>query len=239
MKKLVPAVIFLLAAATYTVANAISKKQTEETVPARETVVTTDEADLNEDYKTEPESFSTNVERWNKEMCVYSNFKYGFAVQLPRDVVWWLTTGTSKHTVVKFAQPHTNMVLFANIQEVDARAKDMDMWDKFEEMKQYVAKDVVSHVSNNSKETIKDLKLYKVTFCGKHALKQQYTAIVSDDRYEEPDIYYSMNYILIRDRYLYNFTVKCYKDVYDEMQKDGIRLEDWLKCFSMIPFGTD
>jgi hypothetical protein len=187
------------------------------------------------DEVTTPDSYENEVERWDAENCIYSNFKYGVAFTLPKEMVWHKISGTSKHTVVKFVQPDTQLMLFVNINPIEGSPKVTDIWDVYEEFTNTYLQMVKSTVNHNSAEQIEDLNYKKAEFCGKHAIKLRYTSILGDDRHVEKKRLTTIDYTFFYNNTTTTVTVKCYDEIIEIFKSQDITMEDFLKSFQLIP----
>lgn len=185
--------------------------------------------------KTTPDSYETNEERWDAGNCIYSNFKYGVAFSLPQNMAWHKVSGTAKHTVVKFVQPDTQLTLFVNINPIEGSAKVTDIWDVYEEYTSTIQQLVKGAVNRNSAEQIEDYTSKKADFCGKHAVKTRYTSILGDDRHDEKMRITTIDYTFFYNNSTTTVTVKCYDEIIDFFNSQGIAMEDFLKSFQLTP----
>lgn len=186
-------------------------------------------------YHTTPESFETSSERWDAENCIYANFMYGIAFTLPCDMAWHKVSGTSKHTIVKFVQPDTQLTLFVNHNPIQGETKYNDIWDIYDEYIQTISSVLKNAVSQNSAETIEDFNYRKAEFCGKHAVKVRYTSVYGDDRHEEKTRLTTIDYSFFYNNGSTTVSVKCFNKAIDYFREKGITLEDFLKGFQLIP----
>ena len=186
-------------------------------------------------YHTTPESFETSSERWDAENCIYANFMYGIAFTLPGDMAWHKVSGTSKHTIVKFVQPDTQLSLFVNYNPIQGETKYNDIWDIYDEYIQTICSALKNVVSHNSAETIEDINYRKAEFCGKHAVKIRYTSVYGDDRHEEKTLITAIDYSFLYNNGTTTVSVKCYNKVLDILKEKGYTMEDFLKGFQLTP----
>ena len=180
-----------------------------------------------------------NIERWDAKSASYSNFKHGFALSLPKDVSWRKISGSAKHTVVKFVQPDSKLTIFVNINKLSKDwAKKLatnDIWEIYEFFVNSVKKNVLPKVEANTSEKISRFLHKKVTICGKHAIKMKYNSVKEDDRYEDVVHITTLDYTFLHNNSTYTLSIKCYDNVLEELNKDGITLEDFAKSFQIIP----
>lgn len=173
------------------------------------------------------------IERWDPNSCVYSNYKYGFVWVLPSDLEWHYVAGTSKHTIFKVVEPVTQMTVYANItsyEGVDLR--NVDFWDGFETMKK-ARQEANGIMQANGGDQINDISFEKCTFCNRHAAKEYFENTMDDDRYDEPVKISALSYHFYHYNYSFTITVKCYKEIYDLLGNDGIM--QYFKGFNLIP----
>ena len=194
---------------------------------------TTTESNEKEGFISRPESFETESERWDCNGCSYSNFDYGFSFKLPSDIAWHLIRGTAKHTVVKFFQPDTEITLFVNINELENK-KVNDIWDIYDLYTIHVLPMAISRMQSIG-ETIKEHNYKKSSFCGHHAIKVRYLSSYQDDRFEKPLEVTSIDYTIIYKGVLLTVSLKAYSEVVSELSEEGLNIEDYLKCFILLP----
>lgn len=183
------------------------------------------------------ECYKDDIERWDSQSATYSNFKYGFAFSLPTAVTWCKTPGSAKHTVVKFVQPDTELTIFVNINRAQ-KLKSNDIWDVYEFFVNSVEKDVLPTVEANTSEKISRFLHKKVTICGKHAVKVMYNSVKRDDRYNDEVCITTLDYTFVHNNSTYTLSIKCYDEVLEELNKNGITLEDFAKSFQIIPINS-
>lgn len=191
------------------------------------------------DEVTKPDSYENEVERWDAENCIYSNFKYGVAFALPNNMAWHMVSGTSKHTVVKFIQPDTQLALFVNINPIEGPSQVTDIWDVYEEYTTTVFQLAMNKANQISAEQLEDYHFKKAEFCGKHAIKTRYTSILGDDRYVEKKHLTSINYTFLYNNSTTTVSVKCFDDARELFNSQGITMEDFLKSFQLIHISND
>lgn len=185
--------------------------------------------------RTTPNSYENNEERWDAENCVYSNFKYGVAFTLPKNMAWHKVSGTAKHTVVKFVQPDTQLTLFVNISPFEGATKVSDIWDVYEEYTNTILEVVKNKVNSISAEQIEDYYFKKAEFCGNHAIKTRYSSIFGDDRHDEKKRIITIDYTFLYNKSTTTVTVKCYDEIMDLFINQGFTMEDFLKSFQLTP----
>lgn len=188
-------------------------------------------------YKTTPDSYKTDDESWDADNCVYSNFKYGFSFMLPNDVAWHLTTGTSIHTVFKIVQPDTELTMFVNVHPL-TNIKG-DMWDNYDLFVNQVLPTSMDATNAYSAEQVNSSRHEKCEFCGKHAIKVEYESTLYDDRYDAPIDIETINYVFLHHGALTTLALKTYTDVKDALLEDGIKVENLLTSFLLIPTKED
>ncbi len=187
---------------------------------------------------TTPPSYENEEERWDAENCIYANFKYGIAFNLPKDMAWHKISGTAKHTVVKFVQPETQLTIFVNINPIEKMNPDKyteDIWDVYEEFVKLLLSIIQQKVNENSAEKVTDYHYRKAEICGKHAIKTFYKSEYSDDRYQDKTPLTTIDYTFLYNHCITTVTIKCFDDVMDFLQEKGITMEDLLKCFQLTP----
>ena len=187
---------------------------------------------------TTPPSYENEEERWDAENCIYANFKYGIAFNLPKDMAWHKISGTAKHTVVKFVQPETQLTIFVNINPIEKVNPDKqteDIWDVYEESVKMLSSIIQQKVNVNSAEEVTDYHYRKAEICGKHAIKTYYKSKFEDDRYNDKSQLTTIDYTFLYNHSITTVTIKCFDDVIDILQDNGITLDDFLKCFQLTP----
>lgn len=156
-------------------------------------------------------------ERWDKESGVYSNFEYGFAWQLPREITWIKIGGTERHTVFKATIPSEGIVVLVNVKQVAVNGA-IDIWNYAEQMKAYFrAKEGKQAI--NGEYFQYTVNSEKCILCGKHALKLNYISWQEDDRHDEPVVYRSFDYIYVYDGYIYILAVKMLEEMYEDIKE--------------------
>lgn len=153
--------------------------------------------------------------RWDNKNYVYSNFKYRFTWEFPdMDLFKWkITTGNAEHTVFKVEEVNSGTIAFVNITDVSP-IEDKDIWP---------AKDALKGMMEISTKRSSELtgEICKITefkncmFCGKHAIKYVYNSYFKDERYKDPMIHVSVNYLYAYRNMLYIVGAKIHKEVYD------------------------
>ncbi len=187
-----------------------------------------------EDKETaKPPSYETEEEKWDSKNCVYSNFKYGIAFDLPEEIVWHKTSGIAQHTIVKFVQPESGLTIFVNVNPI-INIRTHDIWEVYEQYTEMLSM-AIDSTKKSMEEKIVDFYTKKVEFCGKHAIKYLYKSEFFDDRYEKTLHYTAIDYHFIYNNSTIILSTKCNDDVLDSLINDNIKLEDFLKCFHLIP----
>ena len=136
---------------------------------------------------------------------------------------------------MKFVQPDTQLTLFVNINPIEGSAKVTDIWDVYEEYTSTIQQLVKGAVNRNSAEQIEDYNFKKADFCGKHAVKTRYTSILGDDRHDEKMRITTIDYTFFYNNSTTTVTVKCYDEIIDFFNSQGITMEDFLKSFQLTP----
>lgn len=184
--------------------------------------------------KSTPASYENEIERWDAENCIYSNFKYGVAFDLPKGMVWQKISGTSKHTVVKFVQPESEVVLFVNILPISENAKTSDIWNVYDVYVNAMYTTIPKYVKENSAETVEKINARKAVICGNHAIKMRYESIVGDDRYNEKRRYIAIDYSFVHNKDIMTLSLKGKADVFEQFINEGIQIEDFLRSFQLV-----
>lgn len=175
------------------------------------------------------------LERWDSRNYVYSNFKYGFSIDLPSDIFWQKTSGTSKHTIFKVVQPDTEMVMFVNVFDYRETGKELDdIWVFENEFKTIILPESRNLVSDNSQEKIVSQNIEKCVFSGRHAFKITAKSTLDDDRYSSPVSMSTYDYTFMRSNMMYTVSLKCYSDIEEHLQNEGIDIKSLFKGFSLI-----
>ena len=191
-----------------------------------------------DDYSSSPDSYETEEERWDVVNCIYANFKYGIAFNLPNDMAWHKISGTAQHTVVKFVQPDTQITLFVNINPIGNVNYDgytEDIWDVYEETVKLLLSVVQKSVNVNSAEKVLNYNYRKAEICGKHAIKIIYNSELNDDRFEDRSSLTTVEYMFLYNYSTVTVTVKCLDEVKEFLLDEGITLDDFLKSFQLTP----
>ena len=173
------------------------------------------------------------IERWDPNSCVYSNYKYGFVWVLPSDIKWDYVAGTSQHTIFKVVDPETQITAYANVSTIEGvDLREVDFWDGFEMMK-IARNEAIKNMQSNSGNKISNLSFEKCTFCNRHAAKEYFEDTMDDDRYDTPVQTSAISYHFYHYNYSFTITVKCFKEIYEVIDNDGMM--NFFKGFNLIP----
>lgn len=153
--------------------------------------------------------------RWDSKNFVYSNFKYRFTWEFPdMDLFKWkLTAGNAEHTVFKVEEVNSGTIAFVNITDV-GHIEDKDIWPAKDALKKMM--EISTKKSSELTGEICEITEFKnCIFCGKHAIKYVYNSYFKDERYKNPIIHVSVNYLYAYRNKLYIVGAKIHKEVYD------------------------
>lgn len=100
-------------------------------------------------------------ERWDKETGVYSNFEYGYTINLPSPLEWKKTTGNALHTSVKFENVVDGTIFFVNVIPMKQTA-EISTWDiytdakaAFDKQKEYIRNNIgIEVISDNFEKVV-------------------------------------------------------------------------------------
>lgn len=155
-------------------------------------------------------------ERWDSKSCMYSNYTYGFYWKLLPDIKWIKVPGIEKHTVFRATTAKDIMTCFVSVSSEDGQHK-YDPWETFEYLKSKMNQ-VDEIIYENSGEKITDRTFLKCIFCGRKAIKTTYTAIVNDDRYDEPYVIKAIDYIYTYNNRTYIVSAKMPLELYNNVK---------------------
>lgn len=159
-------------------------------------------------------------ERWDKDNYIYANYKYGFHWALPPDIKWTKTIGTEKHTIFKVSAANGGIVAFVNANVLEKRKKQTQtFWDVFEKYKSLTL-EMDNKIYDATGEKITERTFDKYVFCGKKSIKTTYVSIINDDRFFDPLITKTINYIYLYNNTIYTVSVKMNTELYKKIEKD-------------------
>ena len=155
-------------------------------------------------------SYGNEVERWDKDNYIYSNYQYGFGWNLPPDLEWKRVIGQERHTV--FRAEGAPFSVFANIQDM---VGELDLWQKYSQITELLL-DVDLKIEKASGMIVYERTFEKCNLLGKRAIKTTFKEYFSDSRYDRPQENIAVEYLVVLDGYLFILAVKMPKQIYDE-----------------------
>lgn len=179
--------------------------------------------DLNQVLRSQNRKTIKNVienERWDKDNYIYANYEYGFHWALPPDIKWTKTIGTEKHTIFKVSAANGGIVAFVNANVLKKRNKQTQtFWDVFEKYKSLTL-EMDDKIYDATGEKITERTFDKYVFCGKKSIKTTYVSTINDDRFFDPLITKTINYIYLYNNTIYTVSVKMNMELYKKIEKD-------------------
>lgn len=151
-------------------------------------------------------SVAQTDERWDKETGVYSNFEYGYTINLSSPLEWKRTTGNALHTSVKFENVIDGTIFFVNVIPMKQKT-EITAWDVYEEVKTAFNKQKEYTKKTIGVEFISD-SFEKVIFRGIKSLKATSVYKIESDELETPLIVEQVSYSLIRNNSTFTIGVK-------------------------------
>lgn len=130
-------------------------------------------------------------ERWDPQSGVYSNFKYGYTINLNNPKDWVKKPGNALHTDSKFENINDGSVYFVNVQEVgEAEVSAWDTYDYF--VKQMNS--VIHKMYSDMGIKVVNYKHSKVMFKGIESIKSVLDAEVISDELAAPILVRNVSY---------------------------------------------
>lgn len=174
-------------------------------------------------------SFSQNEnEKWDAKCSTYSNFTYGFCWVFPKVFEMSRVVGTEKHTVFKACSPKNIIGTFVNVQMTNNDETITEFYDNYTK----ILSTIDEMTYNNTGEKIINRTTKLCNFCGRRAIKSVYLSEMSDDRYKSHDVLRTIDYMYMKDGYLFIVTLKYLRDVEKAIGRS--RVESILKGYSNI-----
>ena len=154
--------------------------------------------------------YTDEMERWDKDNYIYSNYQYGFGWNLPTDYEWKRVMGHEKHTI--FRAESDSFYVFANVQDM---VGNLDLWQKFSEITELLLNTDV-YLEHKTGQITYERTFEKCNILGKHAIKTTFKEYLSDSRYENPVENYVEEYLVVIDGYLFILAVKLPQRIYND-----------------------
>lgn len=169
-------------------------------LPQRPNKYKSKESDFAPSFK-ESNDKSNFVEYLDSIKLIYSNYKYGIAMDLPDN--WTIDKGVAEHTLIRASQKDSGITFVINVIELKDMTSDVTLWQIYDDKSfgfEAAYKDMLTKSVNSD---IYNLLSRKVTIANREAIEWKFNFVFKnvDIEYEVQGIYYSI-YVLP-----YSFTI--------------------------------
>lgn len=165
---------------------------------------------------------------------MYSNFKYGYTVNLEHPEQWNKTSGNALHTDVKFENTDNGTVFFVNIQDLGDKIT-LTAWDMYDMFVSKSKKQNMYAQYNLGVKIIKD-DYDKVMYRGLKSLKITLDTEIESDELPIPMRIKQISYTFFVRQYCFTVTAKALDLL---MKEDPNCFKKLFSYFGLIPTRED
>ena len=150
-----------------------------------------DTADFEPSFK-ESNLQGNKIEYLDTVTSIYSNFKYGFAMDFPNN--WSIDRGVSEHTLIRAGQIDSTISISINVIELSDMKSDISIWNLWDNKTLGFEANYRSMLSKSVNTDIYNFNPRKVYVSNREALEIRFNYIVRevDVEYEMQCLFYSI-----------------------------------------------